>query len=51
MQSMADARMVRFHVTFASAFFFALGAENANADPQDDSWRFALGGGNSRVED
>ena len=46
MRSMAKARIVRFHIIFASACLcFALGAENANADPEDDSWRFALGGG------
>src|SRR3984893_3656233 len=46
MRSMANARIVRFHITFASAcLYFALGAENANTDPEDDSWRFALGGG------
>jgi hypothetical protein len=46
MRSMANARIARFHIPFASVCLcFVLGAENANADPEDDSWRFALGGG------
>ena len=46
MQSMASARIARFHITLAGALLCsALGAEDANADPGNDSWRFALGGG------
>ena len=46
MQSMANPRIVRFHITLAGALLCsAFGAEDSNADPGDDSWRFALGGG------